>query len=160
MRVPGPREAHRLGAADLDLLQTILMAQGERAEDGRIYWGRRPDELAAICVMDAEEHGFALELRPETPVVPDERFTWLVECTTWADIEGLVRRLGDVGCAWVNLRFALADDGTAVVRYEAMPCGEPLPDGGIPACNGGFDCHRLMSHEEFERLHPLPVEQV
>jgi hypothetical protein len=115
------------------------MSKGERAADGRTYSGSRPDECAARCVEQAAEDGFALALQPDTPVIPDESHTWLVERTTWADIEGLVRRLGDVGCPWVNLRFALQDDGTALVRYEGKPGGEPLPDGGIPACNGGFD---------------------
>jgi hypothetical protein len=133
------------------------MTKGERAADGRTYWGSRPDELAAVCVQQAARDGFALALHPDTPVVPDEFFTWLVERTTWADIEGLVRRLGDVGCAWVNLRFAFQDDGTALVRYEAKPDGEPLPNGGIPACNGGFDTNRLMSFEEFQRRYPPPV---
>ncbi len=104
----------------------------------------------------------SLVLRPDTPVIPDEGFPFdhyapvLAERATWADIEGLVRRLGDVGCGWVNLRFAIDSNGVAVVRYEAKPDGEPLPDGGIPACNGGFDCRQLMSSTEFERQHPRP----
>jgi hypothetical protein len=82
----------------------------------------------------------------------------LTERSTWASVESFVRYLGDVGCAWVNLRFAIERDGTAKVRYEAKPDGEPLADGGIPACNGGFDCRRLMSLDEFERLHPRPLQ--
>lgn len=101
-----------------------------------------PDQLAAVCVEQAAEDGFTLELHPDTPVFPDEQFTGLAERTTWAGIETLVRHLGDVGCAWVNLRFALDETGAALVRYEAKPDGEPLPDGRIPACNGGFDRHR------------------
>jgi hypothetical protein len=128
------------------------MTRGERAPDGRIFLGYRPDEFAAICVKQATEDGFTLELKPDTPVFPDEQFTWLTERTTWAGIETLVRHLGDVGCRWVNLRFGLDDAGAALVRYEAKPDGEPLPDAGIPACNGGFDSHRLMSREEFEQL--------
>jgi hypothetical protein len=132
--------------------------------DGRTYWGGRPDELAAHCVEHAATHGLALVLQPDTPVVPDETFPFdaydpvLTESTTWSEIETFVRNLGDVGCGWVNLRFAIEADGSAMVRYEAKPDGEPLPDGGIPGCNGGFDCGRLMSYDEFRRLHPLPPQ--
>jgi hypothetical protein len=114
----------------------------KRTSDGR------PDELAASCVMAARAAGLALVVRPETPVIPMEGFPFhrytpvLAERTSWADIEAFVRRLGDIGCGWVNLRFSLAEDGSAVVRYEAKPDGGPLPDGGRPAINGGFDVPR------------------
>ena len=79
-----------------------------------------PDELAEICVQQAARDGYALSLRPDTPVIPDQLAPWLTERTTWADIEGLRRRLADVGCTWVNLRFSLDPRG-AIVRYEARP---------------------------------------
>jgi hypothetical protein len=132
--------------------------------DGRTYWGSRPDELAADCVEHAATHGFLLVLQSDTPVVPDEAFPFhrydpvLTESTTWSEIQTFVRYLGDVGCGWVNLRFAIETNGTATVRYEAKPDGQPLPDGGIPACNGGFDCQRLMPLDEFERLHLRPSQ--
>lgn len=58
----------------------------------------------------------------------------------------------DGGCSWINLHFAIETNGTATVRYEG-PDGEPLPNGGIPACSGGFDCHRLMPYDGFMRFH-------
>jgi len=126
------------------------MATGERTADGRIYRGARPDELAAHCVASAADDGFPLLLRPDTPVIPDERFPFwryrpvLTERSTWSQIEALARYWGDIGCDWVNLRFAIDDKGDAVVRYEAKPDGEPLDDGHIPAFNGGFDGRRLQ----------------
>lgn len=139
------------------------MTPAERERDQRSYWGNRPAKLAVACVEHAKSHGLELVLRPDTPVIPMEDFPFdrytpvLTGRTTWADIDSFVRRLGDVGCGWVNLRFAIESDGRAIVRYEAKPAGEPLPDGGIPGSNGGFDCRRYMSTEEFERLHrPLP----
>jgi hypothetical protein len=133
------------------------MSQSQRTPDGRTYWGGRPEDLAKICVGHAAQEGFVLELKPDTPVVPDEHFPDLGRVGTWGEIELLVRHLGDIGCSWVNLRFALDERGVALVRYEAKPSGEPLSDGGIPACNGGFDCHRLLTREEFERRHPSPA---
>jgi hypothetical protein len=133
---------------------------GKREPNGQPLLGSRPDDLAARCIEHATEHGFALALHPDTPVIPDEGFPFghnapvLTERATWAAIEGLVRRLGDVGCSWVNLRFAMDSGGRAVVRYEAKPDAEPLAHGSIPALNGGFDCHRLISDEEFEQHHP------
>lgn len=112
--------------------------------DGRVYWGARPDELAATCVESAAQQGLTLILRPDTPVTPMEGFPFdaytpvLTERTTWGNIEGFFRHLGDVGCGWVNLRFSLNERGDAVVRYEAKPDGVRLPDGGIPGANGGF----------------------
>ena len=110
-----------------------------------MYRGARPSELAAYCVAYAADEGFTLLLRPDTPVIPDERFPFwmyrpvLTERSTWSQIEALARYWGDIGCDWVNLRFAIDDKGDAVVRYEARPDGEPLDDGHIPAFNGGFD---------------------
>lgn len=79
-------------------------------------------------------------LRPETPVVPDERFRDRnLAADIWAEIDDLHRRWAEIGCAWVNLRFGV-DDGVAIIRVEANPDGQPLPDRGLPACNGGFDC--------------------
>ena len=129
------------------------MASGERTADGRTYWGNRPDELAALCIAQAAGQGFALVLRPDTPVIPDERFPFeayrpvLTEAGTWSEIDALARYWGDVGCGWVNLRFSIDDHGRATVRFEAKPDGEPLPGGGIPAFNGGFDGHRLAAEE-------------
>lgn len=122
----------------------------------RADWG--PEELAKLCVEHAATEGFVLELKAETPVIPDEHHTWLHDHGTWGEINSLMRRLGDAGCSWVNLRFALDEGGEALVRYEANPppLGEPLPEGRLPACNGGFDCQRLMSREEFNRRHPYP----
>jgi hypothetical protein len=134
----------------------LAVARGEQAPDGRIYGGLRPDELARLCVADAVRDGFDLDLRPYTPVIPDEHFAQLTERTTWAEIEALVRHLSDIGCSWVNLRFAIEEDGSALVRYEANPSGAPNDGGWIPACNGGFDAHRLMSYEEFRLRYPLP----
>jgi hypothetical protein len=131
-----------------------------REPDGRTYLSGRPQELALRSVAHAATHAQSLVLRPDTPVIPDEGFPFdtyvpvLSERTTWQDVEAFVRRLGDVGCNWVNLRFTIDGDGAALVRYEAKPDGVPLPDGGIPAINGGFDCHRLMTWEELVRLHP------
>ncbi len=72
------------------------------------------------------------------------------EAGSWGDIETLVRHWAAIGCDWVNLRFALDDEGRALVRYEAQPDGEPLePDRRLPSFNGGFDTHRLMSRDEF-----------
>lgn len=88
-------------------------------------------------------------------MVPDEYFPQLTERGTWGDIEVLVRHWAATGCAWVNLRFALDDEGRALIRYEARPQGEPLrPAGRLPAFNGGFDTDRLVSREEFLRLYP------
>ena len=114
-----------------------------------------PDALAEVCVAQAARDGFTLALTPETPVVPDERHPWLTECGTWGDIEALVRHWTATGCDWVNLRFGLDEEGRALVRYEARPADEPLtPAGRLPAFNGGFDTHRLMSWDEFFRLYP------
>ena len=55
--------------------------------------------IVAHCVEDAAEHGVEYVLLPESPVVPDEPFPILVERTTWADIDGLGRRLGAMGIA-------------------------------------------------------------
>jgi hypothetical protein len=103
----------------------------------------------------AEEHGFRLDLRPETPVVVDEHHLDRgLASGIWGEIDGLTRRWGDVGAAWVNLRFGLDDHGRAIIQVEANHSGEALPDGGIPACNGGFDRDRLLSGADFERYHP------
>jgi len=83
--------------------------------------------------------GRTLILRPDPPAVADAAVPGLTETTTWSDVEGLFRALGDVGCGWANLRFSLGPDGEAVVGYEAKPDGKPLPGRGIPAANGGFD---------------------
>lgn len=122
----------------------------ERSElNGRTYWGRRPDELAALCAADARAAGLVLILRPDTPVIPMEDCPFhnytpvLTERTTWADIGSFMRRLGNVGCGWVNLRFSIRVSGAAIVRYEAKPDGAPLPLGGIPGANGGFDGRRV-----------------
>ena len=132
------------------------MAQGERAPDGRTYWGWRPDEMASFAAAHAAEHGFQLELRSDTPVIVDEHFAGRgLTSGTWGEIDTLLRDWAEIGCAWVNLRFAL-DESQAMVRVQANPSDEPLPDGGLPACNGGFDCRRLMSSEAFFRLHPDP----
>jgi hypothetical protein len=38
------------------------------------------------------------------------------------------------------------------VRYEAKPEGEPLPDGRLPAFNGGFNhVRRRVPRDEFIR---------
>jgi hypothetical protein len=116
-------------------------------------------------MAQAARDGFALVIRPDTPVFPDEKFPFesyhplLTERRTWSEIETLARYWGDVGCGWVNLRFAIDDAGNAVVRYEAKPDGEPLPDGGIPGFNGGFDTRQLVSDEEWRRLYPGPGQE-
>lgn len=113
--------------------------------DPRVYPDSGAAELAAACVESAAEEGLALILTPNTPVIPDEDFPFhnctpvLTERTRWGDIEGFMRRLGDVGCSWVNLRFSMTEHGEAVIRYEALPDGEPLPEGRIAVANGGFD---------------------
>lgn len=99
------------------------MTPQDRASDGRVYWGPRPADFAQHCVEHAATHGFRLELRPETPILPDNSFPQLERRTTWAEIEALVRELGDVGCDWVNLRFALDESGNALVRYERQTTG-------------------------------------
>ena len=130
------------------------MTKGERAADGRTYWGFKPREMAAHAAAHAAEHGFHLELHPDTPVLVHELFGGRgIASGTWGEIDSLLRKWADIGCTWVNLRFGL-DGGHAIVRVEANPWGESLPDGGLPACNGGFDCHRLMSWDEFHLLHP------
>lgn len=97
---------------------------------------RTPGHLAEAAIEMAAQDGYALPLRPDTPVIPDELAWWLSERTTWVDIDGLRRRLADVGCTWVNLRFSLDAHG-AIVRYEARPDGESRDR--LPDCNGGFD---------------------
>ena len=77
-----------------------------------------------------------LVLLPTTPVIPDERHPWLTEHGTWGNLEALVLHWAAIGCEWVNLQFAV-EDGAALLRYEANPSGEPLPEGRLPAINGG-----------------------
>jgi hypothetical protein len=88
--------------------------------------------------------------------VPDEGHPWLTDRGTWGNIEALVGRWTAAGYRWVNLRFALDEDGKALVRYEARPKNEELILAGrLPAFNGGFDIHRLVTREEFVRsTHP------
>lgn len=125
----------------------------ERRADGRIYWGRRPDQMASLAAHHAREHGRVLELRPDTPVVVDAHFAGRgIAAGTWGMIDDLHERWAEIGCSWVNLRFGL-EDGEAIVRVEANPSGEPLAGGGLPACNGGFDCHLVLGHAEFTRQH-------
>lgn len=59
----------------------------------------------------------------------------------------------------MNLRFSLDEQGQALVRYEAKPEGEPLPDGRLPMLNGGFDAQPLMSWAEFSKLYPPTGER-
>ena len=91
---------------------------------------RRGDALVESTAQDA----IPLVLLPDTPVIPNEWFAYLTERGTWGDIEALVRRWAATGCEWVNLIFAV-EDGVAVVRYEARPWDEPLPDGRLPMIN-------------------------
>jgi hypothetical protein len=127
--------------------------EGERRAEGRVYWGHRPDEQAAFAREHAAEHGWTLELWPDTPVVIDEHHSDRgIAAGTWGQIETLLERWAGIGCAWVNMRFGI-EGGAAIVRVEANPFGEPLPDGGLPACNGGLDCHTILGHEEFSRQH-------
>ena len=102
-----------------------------------------PHELAALCIEDAAREGFTLALTPETPVIPHEDFPWLTERGTWGEIDALSRHWTAIGCTWVNLRFAI-EDGRTKIRYEAKPDGQPLPWGGPPSFNGGFDLHRII----------------
>jgi hypothetical protein len=97
------------------------------------------DALATVSVESAARSGFVLTLTPETPVVPDEDHPWLTKRGTWGDLGILIRHWTEIGCDWVNLEFGLDEQGAAVVRYEAKPEGEPLPDGRLPAFNGGFN---------------------
>jgi hypothetical protein len=104
--------------------------------------GRKLGEIVAELAQTRDQG--SIVLRADTPVLPAEGFPFhafiprLTERTRWADIEAFVLRLGDVGCAWVNLRFSVTDDGSAVVHYEAKPGGTPLPSGSIPGLHGGF----------------------
>lgn len=126
----------------------------ERRADGRRYGGRRPFEAAAEAIGHASSEGFALELRPETPVIPDEAHLERgIAAGIWQEIDGLHGSWADAGCHWVNLRFGI-DDGAAIVRVEANPTGSPLPDGVLPDLLPGFDCHRLLSAAELESRHP------
>jgi hypothetical protein len=75
-------------------------------------------------------------LLDDTPVIPDERHPWLTQRGTWGDLETLVLHWAAIGCGWVNLQFAV-ENGVTLVRYEANPDGEPLPDERLPAINGG-----------------------
>jgi hypothetical protein len=120
-------------------------------------WQAQLDRLARDCIVHMAEHGWTLALRPETPVVPDMPFGELLGPTTWADVDDLARRLGACEAGWVNLRFGLLNDGSAIVRYEANI--DPQVDFGIgyPWCNGGADCHRSMSHSAFRESHRLPA---
>jgi hypothetical protein len=121
------------------------MVHGERAADGRIYWGGRPDQLAALAVAHAAEHGFRLELRPETPVVIDERFTGEgLASGTWSEIEALFRRWGDVGCHWVTCgsrwRMARRSFGSRQGQM-ANPCPtEACPPATAASIASGCRC--------------------
>jgi hypothetical protein len=90
------------------------------------------EDLAAYAAHD----DIPVVLLPDTPVIPDERHPWLTELGTWGNLEALVLHWAAIGCEWVNLQFAV-ENGVAIVRYEAKPYGEPLPDGRLPAINGG-----------------------
>lgn len=133
-----------LGAVDLDDPDHRASASG---------WSpRTPRELATACVESAAAEGFELELRPDTPLVPDEAFPFDTYAPTltgrggWADVDSFVTRWADAGCRWVNLRFGIEPDGSAIVRYEAKPDGWPNEDGAPPQMNGGFDppAHRVL----------------
>lgn len=122
----------------------------ERRADGRRYAGRRPDEAAADAMASAAVHGYALELRPETPVVRDEHFLERNIATgTWREIDALHGLWADAGCGWVNLRFGI-EGGGAIVRVEANPTGAPFAEGALPDLLPGFDCGRLMTADEYD----------
>lgn len=113
---------------------------------------RTADDLATECVEMAAVAGFDLVLRPQTPIIPDEAFPFasypptLTRRGTWGELDALLARWSDAGCRWVNLRFGIERDGSAIVRYEAKPDGWPNEGGTPPQLNGGFDppAHRVL----------------
>lgn len=129
------------------------MKLGRRSAVRWRYPGMTAQAFAAVCIESAADYGFTLVIRPDTPVIPDEGHHWLTTRGTWADIDALAREWSALGCSWVNLRFALDDTGTALVRYEARVDDEPEPlgEGRLPWINGGFDVHRLLPREQWER---------
>jgi hypothetical protein len=98
-----------------------------------------PARVAASCIAAAARYGFTLAPTPETPVEPEEGHPWLTQRGTWGRMDTMVLYGAAIGCAWVHLRFAIDDQRRALVRYEAKPAGEPLPDWRLSARTVGFD---------------------
>lgn len=115
-------------------------------------------EQARLTARYALEHAasdsYDVTLDADTPIVPDEHFPDLAWRGTWSAIGELLAHLRESGARWVNLRFGLDPDGSLLVRYESRFFPDPLDDPRVPMVTGGFDCHRLMSHDEFTQRHP------
>jgi len=133
----------------------VIVHPIDEPTDDASAWRKGAERVAASCVKHAAAHGISLELRPDTPVIPDERCIPEQHLRgTWGEIDHLFRWWTRTGCRWVNLRFSLNDDSVVTIRYEVQPEGVPLRPGRITYANGGFDCARLLSAEEFAHAHP------
>jgi hypothetical protein len=111
--------------------------------------------VAAACAEHAATHGLHLDLRPDTPVVPDVRCLPEQHLRgTSGEFDRLFRWWTQSGCRWVNLRVSVDDQGSIEIRYEVQPEGAPLRPGRVTYANGGFDCARVLSPDAFALAHP------
>ena len=111
--------------------------------------------MASVCAEHAGSHGVHMELRPDTPVIPDARCVPEQHLRgTWGEIERLFRWWTQSGCRWVNLRFAVDPEGGVTIRYEVQPEGAPLRPGRVTYASGGFDCASVLSPDAFALAHP------